>query len=921
MRCVLAFILALVGLLTIAGAAPTVSTPLASQLPPVARVGEDFVFSILPGSFKSNSTTSLNYTANSLPAWLQFVPSNPTFYGQPTANDVGEHVVTLAATDSTGTANSSFTVIVSNYASPYVNMDFDKQLADPKSRDIASASVMPGNHGVSVPPYWSFALGWNGNTFKRPNSKGNGNLYYSAHLRGETGLPEWLQFSNTTFTFNGVSPSNGTYEVVVVGTDYWNYTAASSTFVLSVGTGAAVENSKAWTGIKTVTRTYIEYPLDLSGMLLDGKTLDPTRVKVSPDLSDVKWLSFNNTTNTIIGTTPDNLLNGTVSPYNIPVTLSSTNNSNTLSYVSYLNVSVLPYAFSTFQLPTNNVVAGQTFQYDVSQYLVNKSSSAEISASVIPGVAASWLLFHPDNNTLVGTPPANITYSAINVTFESTLDNVTSTTNVTMPIEGVTGPEGEGEPAPIPNANKKSGLSTKNKIIIGVVVGVVGLLALLALLLCCCLRKRKSRTNDKTISKPMALAAKEGSPDTLTNTPNGKKSLMDGKSVDGDSPEKTGERRFGIRGLFGTVDEPTLPSHNSKGTSYYSGQASPNGSFVGSGELIAVGDPNDTTLQSGITRSANSMGSIASWESMPSVHWSGENEYLEPLYERDGFDALTPPMDQIAPSPTTDVASTNIATPILGAGAAAAAAVAASASRGANRNVSDSTYVPGRDDDIPRPRPGFNPSYPRWVKKGDKVPALSSDNVSLYFSEFDRENSDRDMTGSRSLTTSRSLDSFAGQGSEIVGTSSSSRFGSRPSQSGEDSAWWKTSNLSSGLGHSASSYSVGEAVVSTAQRQSLDTQRSSIVPNEVIDFTAGHSPAMGSVATPTTPTRPVSYLVVPSYVPQVYTPPKNPPSRRQSSSRRSPAAVVPTRELIMRGEPQQGEILYSAPLDDGRHAL
>lgn len=923
MRCVLALALALMGLLDLVAAAPRVAIPLASQQPPVARVGQDLVFSILPGSFASNSTVA--YTASSLPPWLQFSPSNPTFYGTPTAADVGEHLVTLTATDSTGSANSTVALIVSNYSAPILVMDFDRQIADPSLADIASATVMPGGHGVSVSPYWSFSLGWNGNMFKRPDSNGNGNLFYSAHVRGTTGLPDWITWSNTTFTFNGVAPANGSYEVVVTATDYWNYTAASSSFVFSVGDGAVLENSKAWPGIKTTAYSYVNHTLDLSGMLLNGDKIEAAQVEATPDLTNTQWLSYDKATRTLTGTTPDTLVNGTVAAYNIPVTLSSANSSNTLSYVSYLNISVLPYAFTEFQLPTTNVAAGQTFQFDISKFLVNQTSSSSINATVVPGEASAWLLYHPDNYTLVGTPPVNITYTSMNITFMADAEGAVSSTNVNMPIDGVTGPQGEGEPAPIPNAPSKGGLSQKNKIIIGVVVGVGGFLIILALLLCCCcLRRRRAAATEPYKNK-------EGTPETLVNTPNGKKSLQS----NGVSPEKKmgdSPRKY-IKGLFGTVNEPSLPTVHSKDSAFHSSRpASNSSSFRCAGELIAAAGPNDGRRRlSGFT-DAPSGESLESWESRPSMHWSGENEYLEPLYERDSFDALSRAPAPIAPPPT-EAGTSQLATPTFGPTLAGAGF-----SQGNQRSRAgpSTSYVPGPGGDVPRPRAGFVPSYPRWIDKGDRIPPLSSDDVSLYFSEFDQENSSRKLVSSRSLVASRSLDSFAGQGSEIVGTSSGSRL-SRNSQSMNSNAWWKGSNMSSLLDRSDDSYS-GEAVLATAQRQSLDTQRSSLIPNEVIDFTAardrdldvdvspltgGHSPAISAQAvTPTTPDRPLSYLVVPSYVHPMYSPPKNAsPARRHSSSRRMQPRVAPTptRDHILRGEPP-AEVMYSAPLDRG-HAL
>lgn len=916
MRCVLAFVLALLGLLSVVRAAPRVTIPLASQQPPVARVGEDFVFSILTDTFTSNSTVT--YATSSLPPWLQFSPANPTLYGTPGESDAGEHSVTLAATDSTGTANSTFTLIVSNYSAPTLIMDFAEQIADPKLADIASAKVMPGGNGVSVAPHWSFSLGWNGDMFKRPSSNGNGNLFYSAHVRGTAGLPDWLSWSNTTFTFNGVAPTNGSYDIVVTATDYWNYTAASSSFVLSVGDGAVLENSKAWPGIKTAARSSINHTLDLSGMLLNGDKLDAAKVEATPDLTSINWLSYDKATRTIYGTTPDTLVNGTMAPFNIPVSLSSANSSNTLTYVSYLNVTVLPYAFTAFQLPTTNVTAGQTFQFDISKFLVNKSSSVSINATVVPAEAAAWLLYHPDNYTLVGTPPANLTYASMNITYMSDTGGAISSTNVVMPIDGVTGPRGAGEPAPIPNASPKGGLSRKNKIIVGVVVGVVGLLVLLALILCCCcVRKRKTAVNDKSYGK-------EGTPETLVNTLNSKKSQP---PSNGASPIKMSDspRKY-MKGLFGTIREPSLPTVNSKDSAFHlSRPVSNSSSFMCTGELIAATGPSEGHRRlSEFSQSAPSGESLASWESHPSMHWSGENEYLEPLHESEGFDALSPTPEPVAP-PVNDASTSQLATPTFGPTLAAGGS---SPETERSRTSPSTNYIPGPEGDIPRPRAGFVPSYPRWINKGDRIPPLSSDDVSLYFSEFDNENSSRNIVHSRSLTASRSLDSFAGQGSEIVGTGSGSGSGlSRNSQSVNSNAWWKGSNMSSLLDRSDDSYS-GDAVVATARRQSLDTQRSSLVPpNEILDFgardrdldvdasTLGHSPISAQAMTPTTPDRPLSYLVVPSYVHPMYSPPKDVSPRRHSSSRRIQARMssTPTRDHILRGDPP-AEVVYSAPL-------
>lgn len=831
MRCVcFSYTIALLGLLGLASAAPSILNPLYAQHPPVARVGDEFSFTALPSTFASNATSSLNYTTSALPAWLKFSPQPPTFYGTPGAGDVGQQDISLIANDGTGASNASFILFVSDKTSPVLNLPFDRQLVDNSTRQIASATVSPGNTGVTIPPAWSFSLGWSGDTFQRPAHNGNGRLYYAAYIRGQTGLPDWLKFSNSSFTFNGVAPANGTYPVVVTGTDVWGYTAAEASFILSVGEGAAVESTKNWTDVATVSRNVVSHKLDLSGVLVGGRPASESQVSVSPDLSNYKWLSFDKQSNTLSGVTPDNLINGTATPYEIPFTISSVNTSNTLSTVSYLGVNVLPYAFKSFDSPAQNITAGQYFRYSIADNMVNKS--VPTSASVVPGEAAQWLLVFPENHTVTGTLPANITYSSLNITFTAKSDaEAKSTANVTFGVSGLVGPKPEGEPVPIPEAAVHRGLSKTKKIIIGVVVGVGGFLILLALLLLfCCCKRRKRNDRDAT-----ATSFKEDTPDTLVATPRKTKLVSE-------SPQKppTGSqaRRFGgLKGLFGgaaavPAAKKSLPEADSN-------------SFTGSGELIDAGSPTQNQV-SPITRSGTSFDSIASWQSAPSAHWSGENEYLEPLYESDAAHSpgragatsrarATPTSDRRGVTPHTPVTpstAAEIRTPTFGT----------------------SPQVP----EVPRPKPGFYPKYPRNVQPGDPVPVLSSDQVpSTHFSEFDRDFSSDNGLGRRSLVASRSLDSFADPGSQV---NSSSRFSSSQSRSGgsNGNGWWKSNSggrplsgihshrstgsltsgewfhpqesaltrlASSGLVSGSTTMSSEPAVVATAQRQSLETQR------------------------------------------------------------------------------------------------
>jgi axial budding pattern protein 2 len=274
-------------------AAPTLNYPLQAQLPPVARVGQAFSFDFLPSTFTSSS--NITYTVSSLPSWLSWSDGVETFYGTPSASDIGQTDISVTAVDLTGSTTSKWTLIVSNYSVPAVHASFTTQIADPSLRAFASATAMPGGTGVTVPPYWSFSLGFAADTFRvSRNDQINGELFLAARQRGTSSLPNWLKFDNTTMTFNGVAPASGSYAIVATGTDFWGYTGAQTSFVIEVGEGEALELERGvnWTDVTTMSRTHVDYNIDVSNILLGGKQASANSLALSLNSSDYVWLSL-----------------------------------------------------------------------------------------------------------------------------------------------------------------------------------------------------------------------------------------------------------------------------------------------------------------------------------------------------------------------------------------------------------------------------------------------------------------------------------------------------------------------------------------------------------------------------------------------------------------------------------------------------
>lgn len=660
----------------LAQAAPNLVYPLMDQEPPVARIGKPFLFDLLPSTF--SSTSNITYTTSSLPSWLAFDPYILLFYGTPSTSDAGQSAVTVTAADNTGSTTSDYTLIVTTYSSPDIHESFTTQIANPPLRVFASASALTGSSGVSIPPYWSFSLGFAYDTFRQSFSEpNNGELYFAAHQRGKTGLPSWLEFNNDSFTFNGVAPGNGTYTIVATGTDFWGYSAALTSFIIEVGEGEAVEMMKGenFTDLVTMARSQVDYKVDLSKVTLGGQAVSASDVVLSLDNSGLPWLSLDrwvicffdrslliccSSTNTLTGTTPDQYLNGTITPFSVPITISPADTTSTLSFTTWLGMDILPSFFTTFSIPTVTANPSQSFSFSLTPYLHNHS--APINTTVNPTDASQWLVWYPSNLTLAGSVPKSVKYSEVDVTFQamsaglaSTVElaavsgnALTSSTELKITMAGVAGSSSSTATAGVPTSGTSrssghGGLSKGAKIALAVVFGLLGVIALLMLLLLCC-RRRKTKAEEKEkddadsfvagspVQDPFRRSDGLGPPRNLLGEiarvsgfhirqgSDAETTIRPMSAGTGTTAAENPKRLDGLKGIFGWSDvkekevviaTPRLGDSSS--------------SFVGSGDIIGVSDAVNRPSQdaSSFTESFDSSGSSrASWESQRSFRWS-----------------------------------------------------------------------------------------------------------------------------------------------------------------------------------------------------------------------------------------------------------------------------------------------------------
>lgn len=290
----MAALLALVALFSGVQAAPNLNYALMDQQPPVARVDQDYIFSLLPSTFNT-SAGSITYTTTEMPSWLSFNSASAAFYGTPSSSDEGQQDITLTARDKYGTTESTFTLIVTEFTQPQVHQGFVTQILNDSVAQLASVERLPEGTGISVPPYWSFSLGFLWETFRLSRTDPiNGDLFFSARERGMTTLPSWLSFNNSTMTFGGVAPAEGTFTIVATGTDFWGYTGAQTSFVIEVGTGEGIELDRAsnFTDIVTMARDEVDYQVDVSKILVGGEAATADQVVLSILSPEFSWLSI-----------------------------------------------------------------------------------------------------------------------------------------------------------------------------------------------------------------------------------------------------------------------------------------------------------------------------------------------------------------------------------------------------------------------------------------------------------------------------------------------------------------------------------------------------------------------------------------------------------------------------------------------------
>ena len=523
-------------------AAPTLSFPINSQVPPVARVGQPFSFVFSSSTFSPSG--QLTYTLANAPAWLSIDSESRRIYGTPEEADVAPGDVVgvqfeLVAADDSGSTSLDATLVVSRNPSPSVALPLSRQIPEFGSFSQPSSIVMG--------PQQAFTLNFAPDTFSNPMGKG---LSYYAVMEDNTPLPSWVSFDSGKLSFLGTTPALGTlmqipqsFSFRFVASDVVGFSAASLPFSIVIGNHRITADS-SFIVLGATAGTPLSYTELQSDIKFDGQDVKSGNVSVISTPNIPPWLSVDKDTWEISGTPP-----ATAKSSNFTIMLADTF-SNTLNLTVSLNITNGLFKGS---LPEMRITAGKNFEFDLGPYLSNPSD-AELRIDVAP--LSTWIQFDSTRKTIFGDAPEKLSTSPITIEVHAKSRSSGLEFSQALPVRiqaanhrstssastsGST-PASTSSPSADPDSGARRKASLK-QILMATLIPIFFLLFVLACVILCCIRRRRRQStgdSSRNISWPLC-----GSLATRIRT-KGKdsfQSLIGRRGVDKSSPRNRKSRQ------------------------------------------------------------------------------------------------------------------------------------------------------------------------------------------------------------------------------------------------------------------------------------------------------------------------------------------------------------------------------------------
>lgn len=515
--------------------------PVNKQIPPIARVDEDFQFKISNDTFKSTSDGSVqvSYNAYEMPNWLSFDSGSLTFSGKPSLDFLeGEETkyfnVVLEGTDSSDSSSSNTTcqLVATKRSGISVASDFNLLNL------LKNYGFTNGKDALKLSPRDIFNV-----TFERSYFEGLDNdtvlTYYGRSTQYNAPLPNWVFFDVNNLKFSGTAPVVNSqiapemdYSFSLIATDIDGFAAASIDFQIVVGAHRLTTSIENTLVINITDSGSFSYPIPLDYIYLDDTVISksdlgnielvnaPESIKISDNYTLTGKLPSDNETSSF--------------------QLSIYDKYEDVVYLNFL-VESTQNLFAIASFPSVNVTRGEYFDYSLLPSQFTSFSETKVSASF--NSENNWLHFQPSNLTFYGEVPNDFDSLSVEIvaavgskkesrtlkmigidgkthshTSSSTSSSASSssTSSVTSTIDGKSTATATSTSTVAPNAiNKKKKSNNTVAIACGVAIPVAVILILLLLLLLWRRRRNEKKNNDK---EKMAISSPD--PKNPANEPN-----------------------------------------------------------------------------------------------------------------------------------------------------------------------------------------------------------------------------------------------------------------------------------------------------------------------------------------------------------------------------------------------------------------
>ncbi|KLU88480.1 hypothetical protein MAPG_07466 [Magnaporthiopsis poae ATCC 64411] len=570
-------------------AVPSVSFPINSQVPPIARVSEPFSFVFSSATFTSN--LPMTYSLLKAPKWLVIDSKARRLFGTPREADVtsGDDVVgvpiEIVATDRTGSTTLSATLVVSKQPPP--------ELLIPSAEQVSTFGPFSQPSSVLSYPEKPFSFAFSPKTFSRTD------LDYYAVSADNSPLPAWISFDPETLTFSGRTPPLSSlveppqiFGFQLVASDVPGFSALSVSFSVVVGSRQLTAIDATFI-INATSGTAVANS-NLNGKIrIDGKEAGPGDIVSTTTPGIPPWLTFDKNALEFKGTPPTN-----ASPTAFPLILKD-------AYGNALNMTVqVKMATGLFRSSFRDITLkpGSQLLLDLKPYLW-RPSETEIELETQP--QAQWVRYDPEAMTISGDVPRTPSTSTIllkaraadspettderslrlNISgpeVDVTATDQSTTANPTSPSESASDAPGPATDAP----GNSSATSPRLAVLLpAIIVPVLFLLVVALIIICICCRRRRKRAsprrvettdisrplpgsyvmNGEAYSTPSLQALSAQCDDTLPRTPTkAVEQASDGRMpAPASAPVGLGLGLMGLKGNNGAIPAPPIPDDDS----------------------------------------------------------------------------------------------------------------------------------------------------------------------------------------------------------------------------------------------------------------------------------------------------------------------------------------------------------------------